>query len=229
MPSRERRNEPRMALVLPVRVSGVDEDGESWEEMTSTDDASFGGASFTLRHAVETGRALQLSLPLPKRFRRYDLTEPGYHVYALVRDLTPQKAGRRVGVLFLGKHPPKDFDRNPAQRYLLPSDPAPAPKERRRFTRLNNVFINLRLQRLASDGGAPQEERTVAENMGKGGARVMTSLPLAKGEIVMVEEMGGTFRTRAEVCNVYIGEDRVPRLNLHFLDSEAPDRLLAAR
>lgn len=229
MAPKDRRVEPRMALVLPVRVSGVDNGGKAWEEMTSTDDASFGGASFALRHPVEGGRALQLSMPLPKRFRRYDLTEPGYHVYALVRDLTPQKGGTRVGVLFLGKHPPKDYDKNPAQRYLLPTDPPPAPKERRKVTRLDNVYINLRLQRLAIAGGPSQEERTVAENLGKGGARVMTSLPLAKGEIVMVEEMGGTFRTRAEVCNVYIGEDRVPRLNLHFLDSEAPDRLLGTR
>jgi hypothetical protein len=57
----------------------------------------------------------------------------------------------------------------------------------------------------------------------------MTSLPLAKGDIVMVEEMGGPFKTRAEICNVYIGEDRIPRLNVHFLDSEAPERLVSTR
>lgn len=229
MAAKDRRNEPRMALVLPVRVTGHDEGGKTWEEMTSTDDASFGGASFALRHPVETGRALQLSLPLPKRFRRYDLSEPGYRVYALVRDLILQKTGTRIGVLFLGKHAPKDYEKNPAQRYLLPTDPPPAPKERRKFTRLDNVYINLKLQRLSIAGGATQEERTVAENLGKGGARVMTSLALSKGEIVIVEEMGGSFRTRAEVCNVYIGEDRIPRLNLHFLDVEAPDRLLGTR
>lgn len=219
-----------MALVLPLRVSGQDSDGKAWDEMTTTDDASFGGASFALRHPVETGRALLLSMPLPKRFRRYDLSEPSYRVYALVRDISPQKSGGRIGVLFLGKQPPRDYEKNPAGRYLLPTDPKPAPKERRQLTRLDNVYINLRLQRMDSDGGAGQEERTVAENLGKGGARVMTSLPLAKGEIVIVEEMGGgSFKTRAQVCNVYIGEDRVPRLNLHFLDAEAPDRLLAAR
>lgn len=57
----------------------------------------------------------------------------------------------------------------------------------------------------------------------------MTTMPVAKGEIVVLEELGGDFRTRAEIRNVYIGQDRVPRLNLHFLDAEAPERLVAAR
>jgi hypothetical protein len=227
--STERRNEPRMALALPVQVRATESDGRTWEEMTSTDDASFGGASFSLKHVLTPGRVLQLSLPLPKRFRRYDLGEASYHVYCLVRDVAGGRAaGSRVGVMFLGKQPPKDYDRNPGGLYLLPSDPPPAPKERRQTTRLDNAFVNVRLQRLGMTGGGA-EERTVAENLGRGGARVMTSLPLAKGEIVMLEELGGSFKTRAEICNVYIGEDRIPRLNLHFLDAEAPDRLVQNR
>jgi PilZ domain len=218
-----------MALTLPVQVRASESDGSDWEEMTSTDDASFGGASFSLKHPLVAGRMVQLSLPLPKRFRRHDLGEPSYRVYGLVRDVVATRGGAvRVGVMFLGKHPPKDYEQNPGGHYLLPSDPPPAPKERRQFTRIENAFVNVRLQRVGMEGGA-SEERTVAENLGRGGARVMTSLPLAKGEIVMLEELGGPFRTRAEICNVYIGEDRIPRLNLHFLDAEAPDRLVQAR
>jgi hypothetical protein len=67
----------------------------------------------------------------------------------------------------------------------------------------------------------------VAENLGKGGARVLTSMPVVQGEIVLVEEVGGPFRTRAEIRNIFIGTDKVPRLNLKFLDGEAPDRLIA--
>jgi hypothetical protein len=228
--SRERRTEPRMALTLPVQVHGTESDGRTWVEMTSTDDASFGGASFSLKQPVAIGRAVQLAMPLPKRFRRYDVGEPSYHIYALVRDVTSGAKGAtaRIGVMFLGKVPPKGYGKNPGGHYLLPSDPAPAPKERRLVTRLDNVFVNLKLQRIGLSGGG-SEERTVAENLGRGGARVMTSLPLSKGEIVMVEELGGPFKTRAEICNVYIGEDRIPRLNLHFLDAEAPDRLVLAR
>src|SRR6185295_9507512 len=127
--SRERRNEPRMALALPVQVRATESDGRSWDEMTSTDDASFGGASFSLSRSLAPGRVLQLSLPLPKRFRRYDLSEASYHVYGLVRDVSAGRAsGRRVGVMFLGKQPPKGYEENPGGHYLLPSDPAPAPK-----------------------------------------------------------------------------------------------------
>jgi hypothetical protein len=56
----------------------------------------------------------------------------------------------------------------------------------------------------------------------------MTSLTHTKGDVVYVEELGGSFRTRAEIKNVYIGTDNVPRLNLRFLDAEAPDRLIPA-
>jgi hypothetical protein len=54
-------------------------------------------------------------------------------------------------------------------------------------------------------------------------------MALAKGDVVVVEELGGDFRTRAEIRNVYIGEDRIPRLNLAFLDAEAPPRLVSLR
>jgi len=227
--AKERRNEPRMALVLPVKVQGHVEGGAPWDEMSSTDDASFGGASFVLDHTVEMGHVLSLNLPLPRRFRRYDLSEPGYHVFALVRDVMAVGPTRRVGVMFLGRNPPKDWEQNPGGRYLLPSDPPPKPKERRRFSRLVNAYLNLKLQRVDASGTTLQEERTVAENLGKGGARVMTSMAVAKGEVLLVEEMGGDFKARAEIRNVYIGEDRVPRLNLAFLDAEAPDRLWSAR
>lgn len=227
--TKERRNEPRMALVLPVRVQGNAEGGAAWDEMSATDDASFGGASFALDHPVEQGHVLALSLPMPRRFRRYDLSEPRYQVYALVRDVLPMGKTRRVGVMFLGKNPPKGWEQNPGGRYLLPSDPPPKPRERRRYSRLDGAYLNLKLQRIDASGATLQEERTVAENLGKGGARVMTSMAVAKGDVVRVEELGGDFRTRAEIRNIYIGEDRVPRLNLAFLDAEAPDRLVSLR
>jgi hypothetical protein len=70
-------------------------------------------------------------------------------------------------------------------------------------------------------------EQTVAEDLSKSGARVPTGLPVAKGDILWVEEAGGTFKTRAEVRNVFIGKDGVPRLNLRFLDHKIPDRLIS--
>lgn len=224
MVSKERRKEPRMGLSLPVRVQGYGADGKSWEEMTSSEDASYSGCAFLLKHAVEIGQALYLSLPLPKRFRQYELTEASYHIYALVRDTSPAKSGQRLGVMFLGRQPPRGFAENPAGRFLLPEDAKPGPRDRRQQPRLE-VFLNLKLRR-ANGGAGPQEEQTVAENLSRRGARVKTSLAVSRGEVLELEELGGAFRTRVQIKNVYIGKDNVPRLNLCFLDAEAPDRLV---
>ena len=82
--------------------------------------------------------------------------------------------------------------------------------------------MNVIVRRLDADG----EERTIAENIGRRGARTLTSLPIGKGDVVEFREVDGAFHTRAEVRNVYIGDDRIPRLNLHFLDAIAPERLV---
>jgi len=104
--------------------------------------------------------------------------------------------------------------------------PTPAPSERRRVTRLD-IPVNFMIRRVGADGTVLQEERTIAENVGRGGARVLTSITaLAPGDIVHLEEIGGLFKTRAEVRGSYVGKDRIRRLNLHFLDSRAPDYLV---
>ena len=47
-----------------------------------------------------------------------------------------------------------------------------------------------------------------------------------KGVTITVEEVGGQFKTRAEVRNVEIGKDGQPRLSLLFIDDPVPERLL---
>jgi hypothetical protein len=214
-----------MNLSMPVRVQGHDTAGVGWEEMASVRDASPSGVALALRHALTRGQVLLLTLPLPKRFRKYDLSEASYRIYGLVRSVNPSTGVARVGVMFLGKHPPRGYDRNPGGLFLLPTDAPPAPVDRRRVGRLD-VFVNLRIRRLREDAADPREEQTIAENIGKGGARVLTSLAVVKGEVVEVQEVGGTFRARAEVRNVYVGQDHIPRLNLCFLDAEAPAHLV---
>lgn len=220
----ERRQNARIGITLPVRIQGHG-DGADWTEMSTVKDASPGGAAFLLRHKVTRGEVLLLSLPLPKRFRAFDPTDSSYHVYALVRDVRTEAGRVRVGVMFLGKHPPRGFVRSHDNRYLLPEDgPLHSRKERRVHNRLD-MHVNMRLRRLLPDAGTPREEMTIAENIGRGGARVLTSLPVAKGEVVELEEIGGPFQTRAEVRNIFIGPDNIPRLNLRFLDRQAPDHL----
>jgi PilZ domain-containing protein len=224
MGTRSDRKDERMALRIPVKVDGFDTDG-AWQEMTMSVDTSASGVAFMLSHPAQFGQVLLLSLPLPKRFRQYDLTDPSYRVYGVVRRVEPARDRATFGVMFLGKSPPRGFEKNPAGRYLLSQDPAPGTRAERRASERRELPYNLKLVRQAP-GQDPQQEHTIAENLSKGGARVLTSLPVAKGEVIVVEEVGGPFRTRAEIKNVYIGKDRIPRLNLQFLDDEAPDRLI---
>jgi hypothetical protein len=223
MGSRSDRKDPRMALRIPVKVDGFDLAGP-WQEMTVSDDTSAGGVAFQIAHPVQFGQVLLLSLPLPKRFRQYDLTDPSYHVYAVVRRAETVQGRTTVGVMFLGKTPPRGYEKNPTGRYLLSEDPGPGTRTERRAHERHEMHYNLRLSR---QGEGAEKEFTVAENLSKGGARVLTTLPVVKGEIIIVEEMAGPFRSRAEIRNIYIGKDKVPRLNLRFLDAEAPDRLIA--
>jgi len=207
---------------LPVRVQGRDPDNTVWDEITTTEDANPNGVGLRLRHPTQVGQVLHLSLPFPKRLRQYDLNDHSYRVYALVRNIIPGTPAARLGLMLLGRQPPRGTESLPSGLFLMPNDPRPV--ERRKFDR-KVVTLAIRLQGNYAVGGVVREERTVAENLGKWGAQVKTSLPVAKGDVVLVEEAGG-FKTRAEIRNVSIGPDGCPRLNLLFLDEQTPERLL---
>jgi hypothetical protein len=100
-----------------------------------------------------------------------------------------------------------------------------APKERRAAPRVD-LFVNFTIQLVDEWGAVLQEELTVADNVGKGGARVMTTLTFHVGDILLLQEAGGGFATRAEVRNITKVQPTVDRLHLQFLDRHAPDRLL---
>ncbi len=224
-----------MGMNVTVQVRGHDQDGAAWEEMTASDDISYGGASFPLRHTHGVGQVLLLSAPLPRNFRRYDLQETSYKSYALIRNSRATDSGTRVvGVMFLGRVPPKGFEAKPGGRYRLPTDPRaanapaepqPPPGERRRNERLQ-LFVDVRLRRAAVSGFT--EEQTVTENLSRGGARVFTTLPVARGETLTVSDLDGRVACEAVVRNVFVGPDRVTRLNLQFPDLRAFERLLQA-
>lgn len=202
MPAANRRKDLRLPIGLPVRVQGHTPDGKAWEEMGKCEDASSGGAAFVIQKEVRHGQVVYLALPLPKRYRRYDPMSATYQVYGLVESVQPLAKGARIGVSFLGRKPPVGFDKNPGGLY------APERRTRKRGT----VFLKVRLQ-LASG----EEERTVLENYGAGGARVMTGRAFAEGEVVEIEDAEGSFRTRAEVRSIYVGKDGIRRINLRFM------------
>ncbi|CAN5467834.1 hypothetical protein BH18ACI3_BH18ACI3_02920 [soil metagenome] len=56
----EKRFALRMALRLPIVVSGRDEDGAAWSEPTETDDISTLGALFQLNQKIDQGDSLNI-------------------------------------------------------------------------------------------------------------------------------------------------------------------------
>jgi hypothetical protein len=210
----ERRRQSRIRLSMVLRVRGWNADQTAWEEMAETEDVSSSGAAFLLRRSVALGQVLHLSLALPRRFRQYDLMEPTYTVYAVVRYV----GATRVGVSFAGKFPPRGFQENPGGRV-----PTVDPQHARRYLR-HLAMVNVRLKRFSAPPGEATEEVTVTEDVSRGGVLVLTALRASPGETLMLEEVGGDFRTRSTVRSVTVGPDKLPRLGLMFLDDDATTR-----
>jgi PilZ domain len=99
----------------------------------------------------------------------------------------------------------------------------------RRATARIDLFVNFTLQQVDEWGTVLQEELTVADNLSRGGAHILTSLEFAKHDVIQLEETGGGFATRAEVRGVKRGRDGIIRLHLRFLDGQTPDRLLGIK
>jgi hypothetical protein len=58
---------------------------------------------------------------------------------------------------------------------------------------------------------------------------VLTARDLAKGDVIVLHEVGGNFETRAEVRELNLGKDGIRRLNVRFLDGRSPDHLVRRR
>jgi hypothetical protein len=149
-----------------------------------------------------------LSAPLP------DDSGAGYTPPALVAPSTITKG--RAGV------PPAPIPGAPTPQFFPTSD---VPRDRRGSPRVE-LFVNFTLELVDEWGAVLQEELTVADNVSRGGARVMTSLGFQPGDILLLQEAGGGFATRAEVRGITKVQPTVDRLHLRFLDRQAPDRLL---
>jgi hypothetical protein len=106
-----------------------------------------------------------------------------------------------------------------------PANPNAGPRERRAHLR-SEVFVNFTIQLVDEWGVVLQEELTVADNIGRGGARVMTTLGFQLGDVVLLQEAGGGFATRAQVRGITRVQPTIERLHLQFLDRQAPDRML---
>ena len=88
------------------------------------------------------------------------------------------------------------------------------------------IHVNFTIEQVDEFGAVLQEELTVADNVSHGGARMMTTLTFQENDVILVQEAGGGFATRAEIRAITRVQPTYERLHLKFLDRQAPDRLL---
>jgi len=212
--SSDRRSDGR--LVIPVNVKlrwGGAGDAPSQEEHSIIDNISRRGARvMTAMDAISAGDELTL-----------EEIDGGFTARAVVRNAYRGSDNiRRLGLQFLDQTAP---DRLLPPREARASPTRSGSRSERRSTPRLEMPVEVLVARVNGAEVLP-DERTLAENISQGGARVMTTDPsLSSSDVVRFREVGGDFRTRAEVRHVYAGEDRIRRLNLRFLDRQAPDRL----
>jgi PilZ domain len=217
--ARNRRDE-RFGFPVRVRVNGGHEPGGTpWEEVTTTSDASAGGASFLMDHPLSVGEVIRLQVlpPLPETLGSFELKEPSPPVYAIVRNTILDARGRRVGVKFFS-----------GVEGLMPAA-APAPPlgtDDRRARERYVTSVHFVVQRIDEFGAVLTEALTVAENVSGGGAQLLAPIQVARGDTLVLNEAGGAFESRAEVRNAFVDGDGLRRLNVMFLDGRSPGHLL---
>src|ERR671910_625364 len=116
-----KRIRERLALHLPVRVRCRETPDFEWTEMTRLTNVTPFGAGFTLKRPTERGRLLHMTIPMPRQLRVFDHVEDQYRIWAIVRfvksSTTAESSAFEVGVAFIGKHPPRSYEEDPAKRY----------------------------------------------------------------------------------------------------------------
>ncbi len=231
----ERRRDSRLAISVDLVLVRMGSDGvPGADELTLADNIGRRGARIlTADDRAAIGDVVRI------RERGGD-----FQTTATVRHVSVGADGiRRLGVEFMDRTAPDRLLPNPEARprprrqsrpdaSQLPETPLSLKSvrhdgpERRRHTRLG-ISFDLLLRRIGPNGTTLQEERTIADNVGRHGARVMTTMNgIDVGEVVSIEEIGGPFRTRATVRNTHVGADRIRRVGLEFLDREAPPSLV---
>lgn len=238
----EQRRIPRVSLTLPARVESQINQKTSWNEITRLNDVSAFGAGFNLHRPVKRGRLLQMTIPLPRKLRCFDFSEPQYRVWGLVRSCigkakSANEENHAVGVAFIGKFPPKSYLDDPAKLFEISHredgslwhvaeaasrpDESHLPKELRRHSRFS-IPANVIIETLDADGNALADEPTVTENLSLSGAALFTTLNTEVGTFVRVKSEQYNVSIISVVRGKRIGQDGIPRIHVEFIDRFFP-------
>lgn len=232
-----RRQLPKMrADTTPLHavVKGKENGDRQWKEVSELIGFSATGASFNLPRECEPGTLVLLMLPIPPYLRFYDYDKEFYRVWGLVQHcepIVPDRAAKfHVGVAFIGKNSPRSYKKDPDQHYRITgvssdgmwkvTELATAFKKRGgvRFWMPVDLYLALIDTKVGATGG----ERTVAENVSRGGATVFTTLNVGVGDRVKFISEQYDFSGLAVVCNVQSGTGNRTRLHLKFVETTFP-------
>ena len=239
--TKEARRIKRVALKFPVRVSGKDSAETDWHEITRIKDVSEFGASFSLARPVKRGRLIKLTMPMPRQLRSYDYLDPEYEVWGIVRRCIA--ANRSItnptflmGVVFIGKFPPKSYFDDPSQLFDLSlnqeddkwhltaapeiPDESMIPEQDRRHSRYP-IPINIVVEKI-EDKKDIKGESSVTENISLGGACVFSTLDLDIGSFLKVRSEQYGVSIKSIVRGKRLGPDGIPRLHVEFIDRFFP-------
>lgn len=228
----------RLPLKLPIRVVCRESADYEWAERSRLIDVNQFGAGFTLTRPVEVGRLIHLTIPLPHSLRCFDQFEQMYSVWGLVRHVSPISSGKsqeatlfRVGVGFVGKHPPLSYEEDPSIRYeplstknghaLLWKLGRRHSATERRETRLI-IPLEVLVETLDENGNPSAQEYTVTETMSSLGTCVPTSLDVGVGRILKITSVIDEVSVFAAIRSREVAADGIARLGLEFIGERWP-------
>ena len=236
--TRSERRGTRIPWKLPIRVFCQESSEYQWTEQSRLVDVSPFGAGFMLTRPVEVGRLIQLTIPLPLKLRCFDHAEPLYSVWALVRYALPSPVAEnggtclfRVGVAFVGKHPPVSYQENPTLTYepvgtkggsgsmwALRRRPFPT---QRRETRLA-LPLEVLVETLDENGNPAMQEQTVTEALSSLGACIPTNLDIDVGRVLKISCPRDWISLFAVIRSRKVAPDGIARLGLELIGERWP-------
>jgi hypothetical protein len=241
---KSRRQRERFELALPVRVHCRASLDDEWNEVSRLVDVTPFGARLRLKHPIETGRLLLLTLPMPRPLRCFDHVEDQYRVWSLVRNVRLLDPAREkgalveIGVAFVGKRPPRSFDADPSRRYEIAQTSSEvgmwavqeesgetisevSATDKRKDTR-HNIPVEVLIEVYDREGSLSQSESTVTENISRQGAAIFTTLDLLPGRFVKLSSQQYQSAFLAVVRSRHVAADGIARLHLEFIGREWP-------
>jgi hypothetical protein len=242
--NRQRRRE-REVSILPVRVESQESEDLKWEEETNLLDVTPFGSRLRIRHPIELGRLLHLTLPMPRRLRCYDHDEAQYSVWSLVRHSKSLSAADEepphfeIGVAFIGKDCPATHETDPALRFEIapavsetdfwklheePNADGPRPlASDRRTEERHSIADNVIIEIYDATGRVFARDEAQTENISRHGMAVFTKLNIVRGRYIRVRSAQYRIAIIAAVRRlVRVAGSNKNRLHLEFVDQQWP-------